>query len=158
MNIIRSGRLHDNRKASEDEQNMATNPSTTRQPQAYEQPGNTLMYISWFTRAACCSIHMKDLLKRFPPPWLTSLARYSPRYQRLLKSIGHPPPLPNLGVRPHLLHVALIIITHILEIGKENLGVVIEVDGIYLHVRTGITSARAGVLRSWTYSLGYGSP
>lgn len=78
------------------------------------------------TYAVCCSTEedisgqMKNLFDGLPPIWLTRFGACGPIHQALLITISHFPPLPNLWVPSHFLHVASVVVTDILETSKQN--------------------------------------
>lgn len=63
---------------------------------------------------------VKDLLNGLPPRRLAVLAALGPWDQRLLELVRHLPPLPHLGVLPHSLHVASVIVSDVFESRKED--------------------------------------
>ena len=73
---------------------------------------------------------VKDLLDRLPPRWLSRLAVLRSRNHRFLEPIRHLPPLPNLGVLPHLLHIAFIVVADIFEVGKEDASAGVVEDAV----------------------------
>jgi hypothetical protein len=62
------------------------------------------------------------LLNSFPPCWFTIMATLRTWYKRLLVAISHLPPLLDLGVVPHALHISSPIISYVFEGRKEDVG------------------------------------
>ena len=76
------------------------------------------------------------LLQTLPPSRLPSQAALRALHERLLVAISHPPPLLDLGVVRHLLHVACPVVTNVFEGREENVGCRVIKDGVW---KTGIS-------------------
>lgn len=65
--------------------------------------------------AAFCSSLVKDLLNWLPPRRLACLTALGALDHGLLELVGHLPPLADLGVLPHSLHIARVVIADVFE-------------------------------------------
>jgi hypothetical protein len=77
------------------------------------------------------AIEIEHLLNALPPRRLPTLTARRSRDQTLLVAVRHLPPLPNLGVLAHLLHVALVVVAGVLEGGEEDVGCGVVEDGVW---------------------------
>jgi len=65
---------------------------------------------------------VEDFLNALPPRWLplTTVAALGALHHCLLVTIRHPPPLVHLWILSHLLHIARIVVSHILERREQD--------------------------------------
>ena len=76
------------------------------------------------------SCRIEHLLQALPPRWRAGQTALRAFDERLLVAVGHPPPLLDLGILRHLLHVACPIVADVLEGGEEDVAIRIIKDGV----------------------------
>ena len=82
------------------------------------------------TEARQGSSLVEDLFEGLPPAWLAGFRAHGAGDQALLHLVRHLPPLAHLGVRGHLLHVPLVVVSNVGEAGEQDAVRVVVMNAI----------------------------
>lgn len=107
-------------------------PSISRPCSLHDAPAIAIVrHKEWAKGQYQVSCGIKDLLDGLPPVRVPRLGARGALDEALLPRVGHLPPLANLWVLSHALHVCGEIVANVLEAGEEEGGVLVVPDAVY---------------------------